>query len=353
MIELPEATEQGGDAYRELCEFLPWGYLVLDQAARIEEVNSAAARLLGRPRADLVGASVLAYLADDCVATLLDTLARGTAGAGAREAPLELRGRDGRTRNVKAHVKSFTEGSVLRYRVTLLDVTRRKQAEEQASRYAQRLKGMSRRAVEVQEDERRALGHELHDRVGQNLAALNINLSIMKGALGPATAASVRSRLDDSLHLVERTIESMRGVMTELRPAVLDDYGLAAMLRWYAAEFGRRTRLIVAVVGRDPAPRLAPAVELTLFRIVQESLANVARHAGAQHVWVRLAPEADRFCLSVIDDGCGFDLAACEQADHPAWGLMIMRERAEAADGQLRVESAPGQGTRVVVEVAT
>jgi signal transduction histidine kinase len=245
------------------------------------------------------------------------------------------------------------DGRFLESRASVFDVSRRKAAEEEARRYAQRLKGMARRAAEAQEAERRALGRELHDRVGQNLTALNINLNILKGALPAATAAALRTRLDDSLALVDRTVESMRNVMTELRPAVLDDYGLAAMLHWYADEFGRRTGMSIRVSGDDPSPRLAAAVERTLFRIAQESLTNVAKHAGARNVELRLEPGAGSFRLSVIDDGRGFDPDALEQAgNHHGWGLMIMRERAEAVGGAMRVESRAGQGAQVTVEVA-
>jgi len=450
----------------------------MDQATRIEEVNPAAAQLLGRPQAELLGASLQTHLSDHYVGALLDTLAQSRTTPNACEGRLEVSTRDGLTRHVRIHVQAFSVRGRSRYRMALLDVTvirranlalrraademrdlyqnapcgyhsldpegvvvqindtelrwlgyardevvrklkltdlmpahcrrefesafallkergevrdlqlefrrkdgsvlpvllsatvlvdsrrqflqsrasvfditRRRMAEEEASRYAQRLKGMARRAAEVQEAERRALGMELHDRVGQNLTALNINLNILKGALPAAIAPNVRTRLDDSLELVDRTVETMREVMTELRPAVLDDYGLAAMLRWYADEFSRRTGVAVTVVGDDPEPRLAPAVERTLFRIVQESLNNVAKHAGAGEATLHLEPGTQCFRLIVVDDGRGFDPMTSEQGLDRGWGLMIMRERAEAVGGRFRLESAAGVGTRVVVEV--
>jgi len=184
---------------------------------------------------------------------------------------------------------------------------------------------------------------------------LNINLNILKGAIGPATTPIVSARLDDSLTLVDQTVESIRDVMTELRPAVLDDYGLAAMLRWYADEFSRRTGIVVGVVGLDPTPRLAPSTERTFFRVVQEALNNVVKHASARRVTLSLEQQRSGcFSLGITDDGCGFDPAALEeQNSHRGWGLMIMRERAESAGGLLRVESKPGQGTRVVIEVGS
>ena len=210
----------------------------------------------------------------------------------------------------------------------------------------------ARRLVEVQESERRTLANDLHDLVGQKLTALNINLNIVKLESAPSMAAGSGTRLNDSLKLVEETIESIRNVMAELRPAVLDDYGLAAALRWYAEQFGKRTGIVTTVGEQGPARRLSLAVEESLFRIAQESLTNVAKYARTGKVAVTLVTTPDMSRLTIADDGCGFDPSAWK---HPAkdhgWGLMIMRERAAAVGAELSVESAPGLGTRVIVTV--
>jgi signal transduction histidine kinase len=211
---------------------------------------------------------------------------------------------------------------------------------------------VSRRLVEVQESERRTLANDLHDLVGQKLTALSINLNIVKIESASSMAAGSGARLNDSLKLVEETIESIRNVMAELRPAVLDDYGLSAALRWYAEQFGKRTGVVTAVSEQGPARRLSPAVEESLFRIAQEALTNVAKYARAGKVTVTLATTSDMSRLTIADDGCGFDPSEWR---HPAkdhgWGLMIMRERAAAVGAGLSVESAPGRGTRIIVTV--
>jgi signal transduction histidine kinase len=211
---------------------------------------------------------------------------------------------------------------------------------------------VSRRLVEVQEAERRGLANDLHDLVGQKLTALNINLNIMKMESAPAMRAQISARLEDSLKLVEETIESIRNVMAELRPAVLDDYGLTPVLRWYVEHFVKRTGLATTVIEQGPARRLPPAAEEALFRIAQEALANVAKYARAQKATVTLGTTPEASCLTIADDGCGFDATAGHQPalDH-GWGLMIMRERAAAVGAELSVQSAPGQGTRVIVTV--
>lgn len=209
---------------------------------------------------------------------------------------------------------------------------------------------VSRRLVEVQETERRILANDLHDLVGQKLTALNINLNIVKFESAPSMAAGIGARLNDSLKLVEETIESIRNVMAELRPAVLDDYGLTPVLRWYAEQFVKRTGVVTTVLEQGPTRRLPPAVEEALFRIAQEALTNVAKYARAGKVTVTLDTTFDESRLTIADDGCGFDPSAWKQPakDH-GWGLMIMRERAVAVGAELSVESAPGRGTRVIV----
>ena len=209
---------------------------------------------------------------------------------------------------------------------------------------------VSRRLVEVQETERRVLANDLHDLVGQKLTALNINLNIVKSESAPSMAAGIGARLNDSLKLVEETIESIRNVMAELRPAILDDYGLTAVLRWYAEQFVKRTGVVTTVIEQGRTRRLPPAVEEALFRITQEALTNVAKYAGAGKVRVTLGTTSDLSRLTIADDGCGFDPSAWKQSakDH-GWGLMIMRERAAAVGAELSVESEPGRGTRVIV----
>ncbi|HZQ61716.1 MAG TPA: PAS domain-containing protein [Casimicrobiaceae bacterium] len=465
------------DGYSALYDFLPWGYLVVDDESRIHEINAAAVRLLGKPRTRVRGTLLEGYFPEGA---LLDALAGTRAAApGVRQLELPLGTGARETRDVKLHLQWFEDAGRSRYRVALedvtevrradlalrraademrdlyqnapcgyhsldprgtiiqindtelqwlgytrdevvgrmkltqlmpepsarefnaafatlkqrghvrdlqielqrkdgstfpallsatalmdeqhrfiesrantFDITRRKHAEQEASRYAQRLKGMASRAAEIQESERRALGRELHDRVGQNLTVLSINLNIVKVALQSIAGPDIRMRLDDSLALVDRTVEAIRNVMMELRPAVLDDYGLAAMLRWYAEDYSRRTGLDVRVSGADPKPRLPAPVETSLFRIVQESLTNVVKHAAARRVTLALEPGARRVRLTIADDGRGFTPAMLDPGgDHHGWGLMIMRERAEAVGGRLQVQSAPGQGTRVIVEL--
>jgi signal transduction histidine kinase len=216
----------------------------------------------------------------------------------------------------------------------------------------EQLRALTARLSELQEAERQRLARELHDRVGQNLTALGINLNIIRSQLSPDSSAKAIARLDDAQQLVVETVDRIRDVMAELRPPVLDDYGLFAALRWYAERFAKYTGLIVHVEGRELSPRLPSSIELAIFRITQEALTNVARHARAAHVTLTLTAIGDRAQLVIADDGIGFDpIEHSRPGDRPRWGLMTMRERAEAVDGRVQIESSPGHGARVIISV--
>jgi signal transduction histidine kinase len=222
----------------------------------------------------------------------------------------------------------------------------------------EQLRALTARLAEAEEVERRQLARELHDQAGQNLTALSLNLRMAHNQISKAEKLTeekieqVGTRLDDSLALVKETTKRIRNVMDYLRPPALEEYGLVAALRWYGQEFTSRTNIAVMVQGEEPEPRLSAFTETALFRIAQEALTNVSSHAQATQVEVKLTVDQAMVCLVIADNGVGFEF------EHPAkrderqhWGLLNMVERAQAVGGQCRVESAPGEGTRVIVEV--
>jgi len=236
------------------------------------------------------------------------------------------------------------------------EVGERKQAERTVTEYATRLHALANQLVEAQEAERKALATELHDRIGQNLSALNISLNLdltlLETQLPPETTAPVRARLKNSLALVERTTEIVRGVMEELHPALLEQYGLDAALRWYVEEFKERTGIAVSNGASEGFPRLRSKVEVTLFRIVQEALTNVAKHARATEVSVSLRRQTTGIELRVSDNGLGFAAGRlAPSAAGSGWGLAIMTERAGSIGAELRIDGAAGEGTNVVLTV--
>jgi signal transduction histidine kinase len=222
---------------------------------------------------------------------------------------------------------------------------------EQAEGARERLEALSRRLLEVQEDERRALTAELHDRVGQNLTGLSINLQNMKASLSPEEAQALAEKFDDAQALVEDTSRQIRDIMAELHLPELEDYGLAAALETYAERAASRgnLELVADLPDLDP-PRLPSNVRATVFRAAQEAISNVLKHANATTLEVSLESHNGRVRLKVEDNGQGFELNLASQQERQTWGLQIMRERIESIGGTLQIDSKPGQGTRVIFD---
>lgn len=258
--------------------------------------------------------------------------------------------KDGSYRWIFARASSMPqEGGGLRMFGCHIDVTERRTIEEDLRRNAARLRLMARRMAEIEDAERRRINRELHDRVGQNLSALNLNLAIIREQVKGDSIADVDRRLNDAQHLLETATGDVRDIMAELHPAVLEDYGLLAALRAHAKACSERLGIPIEVEGLDGQPRLPVAVELALFRIVQEALNNIAKHARASRAMVSIEVSADHASLTVTDDGVGFDTASPQA--HSSYGLTTMRERAEAVGATFGVESSSGKGTRIAVEI--
>jgi PAS domain S-box-containing protein len=223
---------------------------------------------------------------------------------------------------------------------------------EQVNLQGTQLRTLSARLAEIEEAERKAMARELHDHVGQSLTTLSLYLTMLQEQLPRMLPEKAQSRLTDALTLVEETADSVREIMAELRPPVLDDFGLMAAARWFGKQFSQRTGISLQATGEDPEPRLDRKVEMGLFRILQEALNNVAKHARASLVTVTEEVWGDKVRFTIADNGIGFDITQVGRPEgRHRWGLMNMSERALAAGGTCRVDSQPGQGTRVIVEV--
>jgi signal transduction histidine kinase len=217
---------------------------------------------------------------------------------------------------------------------------------EQVKSGRTRLQALSRRLLEVQESERRYIARELHDEVGQGLTAAKINLQ----AAGRQTQiADVKAYLEESIGIIDRTLQQVRNLSLALRPAMLDDLGLVSALRWYLERQARRSETKVTFTSDPIEPRLSQELETVLFRIVQEGITNVLRHARAEHATVELRLREKELELTIRDDGLGFDLEAARQraSNGESLGLLGMQERVELAGGHLTVQTAPMFGTQI------
>jgi len=208
------------------------------------------------------------------------------------------------------------------------------------------LQQLSARLLHVQEDERRAIARELHDEVGQSLLAIKADLAVLaRHVISPGNAADV---LEEARATADGALQSVRNLSQLLRPPTLDDFGLPDTLTWYLRKYGQRTGIRSDLVQEGLDERLPPQVEVAAYRIVQEALSNVARHAGARSCRVELRRWPTSLVVTVEDDGCGLDRAP-EGAG--GLGLIGIRERASELGGTFRLQGAPGTGVRMVVEL--
>jgi signal transduction histidine kinase/CHASE1-domain containing sensor protein len=235
---------------------------------------------------------------------------------------------------------------------TIMDITLRRLAQDELRASAEQLQALSRRLVDAQEAERRRFSRELHDLVGQNLTALSINLDILKSQLGQGMPEDLRRRIGDSESLLDSTTAAIENVMSELRPPMLDDYGLLPALQWYAGDFAARTGVELKIDGEEHMARLSPEAEIALFRIAQEALNNVAKHAHAKRTEIRLERVNAHTIMTISDDGVGFESAGGARARRrPGLGMVTMRERTQAIGGTFDMEAKAGGGMRITVTV--
>ncbi|MGP1680344.1 MAG: sensor histidine kinase [Burkholderiales bacterium] len=313
--------------------------------------NAAAERLFGWSAQEAVGQSIELIRPPERTGTL-----RGLIEGAARDetsSPVETihMRKDGAripTQVTFSPVKD-QQGNVVAHSYTVRDMTELKRKEETLRGYARRLRELSRRLREVEESERRAISRELHDRIGQDLSTLGVILGSLGAKLSQESLRAVHKQLQDMQGLLKSMVANVRNVMAELRPLVLDDYGLLAALRQLITEFAQRSGIAAELSGVDLQPRLPSIVETAMFRISQEALNNIAKHAQAKNVEISLYAASDRVVLDIADDGIGFD-ADETPPDKQHWGMITMRERAEAVGIAFHLESAPGAGTRIVLE---
>ncbi|MEA5451615.1 PAS domain S-box protein [Leptolyngbya sp. CCNP1308] len=221
---------------------------------------------------------------------------------------------------------------------------------EQVRHDRARLHALSSQLLEAQETERRFLAHELHDEVGQALTAVKLNLHRLDRIADNPKASEP---LQDCLSIVDGALQQVRNLSLDLRPSMLDDLGLVPALRWYINRHADRTGLQVTLVCDPPPEGLPTSTETACFRIVQEALTNIARHAQAQTVTITLEQTDRTLHLSIQDDGVGFDLEAIGRAktEGTSLGLLGMEERGLLIGGQLTITSAPGEGTQISLRV--
>ena len=354
---LTDQASQENSRMNRIVETIADGILFFDLEGRVTFANPAAERFLGLPRQDICGRTYLDLARhitrpDGCPVlpeeTLFDRVKRNRETVLGEERLVTRP--DGSRILVSCNAAPILDvaGTLTGVLGSFTDVTDRKQVEEARREYTERLKSLSQQLMKAQEVERRHIARELHDEIGQALTAVKINLQAI---LRNPDTQKLAARLEESISTVERTLNQVRDLSLDLRPSILDDLGLVAALRWYLDRQAERAGFNAQFTAEIAEGALTPELEITCFRIVQEALTNVVRHARARHVRVSLGCEGQELLLAVEDDGVGFDQSAARDraVQGTSLGLLGMQERVVLLGGRLDLESTPAQGTCIRV----
>jgi two-component system, NarL family, sensor kinase len=339
-------TLEGAErSYRVLIESMNEGALTLAADQMILYANQRFARMMKCPLEQVMGSSFRRFLSTEDRATLRSLLKR--ADQSGSKIQVLLHAGDGSRMPAQISIRPLTKHGFNRPIILMVvtDMT-------EAQRNEEMLRVLSHRLVQAQEAERGRVARELHDNITQLLCGILVRCQRLADKLsprdGPAKREAIKLR-----QMLGQTAEEVEHISRNLRPSVLDELGLVAVLRDASTEFAHRTGVSVKLTGVQLTARLPPDTELALYRILQEALKNVEKHACACHVTVCLRRQGDFVELAINDDGIGFDpgLHPARRKGKGGLGLLSMRERATYLSGALKVTSARRAGTEIVVRI--
>ena len=341
--QVEEALRESEERYRQLFEVESDAILVVEvDSGRILDVNAAALSVYGYSREEFLGLAV-GHISAEPEKT------RATIAGRLTQVQLRWhRKKDGTLFPVEITGNYFVSQGCNIHVAAIRDITERKRAEEERQRSFDQLRALAAHLQSIREEERKRVAREIHDQLGQALTAIRIDLSSLIREL-PSGDKPPSKRTSSILQLVDESIRVVRRISTELRPGILDDLGLVAALEWAGEDFQSRTGTTCRL--RLPQDAIAVGAEqaTAIFRIFQETLTNVARHADASAVEVRLAAEHGGLMLEVYDDGKG--IPKDKLGASKSLGILGMRERAMLLGGELTIEGIPENGTTVRVRI--
>lgn len=345
--EALQALRVSESRYRRLFETAQDGILLLNaNTAQIEDVNPYLIDMLGYTHAEFLGKKLweVGPFADikesQAVFSRLQTQGYG------RYEDLPLKAKTGVLIEVEFVSNAYDCEGIKVIQCNIRNITKRRQAERELAQSRENLKQLSISLQRAREDDRAHFARELHDQLGQNLTALRIDFNSLANIMTPLEPATL-TRLATIDQLIDSMVDTTRQICDELRPGILDDLGFEAAISSYIKNFTQRFGVPCDLLLDRESYDLDEALSTTLFRIVQEALTNIARHARASHAMVALQDRGDELMLTIADDGCGLSTAL--EGERKTYGLLGMRERVNMLGGRLVIDSAPGRGTHIEV----
>jgi PAS domain S-box-containing protein len=360
LVEAGKAVETERKRYQELFEFAPDGYLVTDQNGIIQEVNRAAEALVHRSREFLRGKPLPMLVAAEQRKEFRKLINELRAGAEGDTPGREFRFRTRRKEMVDVALgvtaTRDADGLPVTVRWLVRDITQQKLAEREIQkvqgalhRNREELRALASRLLTAQEEERRRLSRELHDDLNQNLALLAVEVESLEKEL-PLSPGKIRKQLRMLRDQVVELSDHVHTLAYGLHPSILDDLGLAIAVKSYVQDFSRREKSDIRFATRGIPPSLPPGIASCLYRVTQEGLRNVAKHARTRRCTVRLIGSGEGIQLSIKDFGVGFDPEASRNQGI-GLGIVGMQERVRLVNGTFSIQSIPGRGTQILVRV--
>jgi len=350
--ELATAARESDDQLRAMVDSAMDAIITIDSERRVVVFNPAAQRMFGYSAEEVRGSRLDRFLPERLRAVHERNVAAfRESGVTARmkKARMEIVGlrSDGTEFPLESTIAQVAIGGQTMFTAILRDISERRRAEDELRESNRQLRELATSLQAVREEERTSIARELHDELGQQLLRLRMDLSWLESRL-KNLAPALHDKVVSMKEFVVATVDVLRHVTTRLRPPLLDDLGLAEAARWQLNEFAQRTGIEVtssiAIDDMDLDQRTA----INVFRILQESLTNVARHARATQVSVSLARTEDGLSLEISDNGCGTELRDKPQLGH---GLVGIRERTLLLGGRMEIASAPGEGFTLRVRI--
>ena len=331
------------------------GIITVDAAQRIVQFNRAAEQMFGVRSEDAIGGPLERFIPQRFRATHHAHVEQfGRTGVTSRRmgdaTTLWALRADGTEFPIDASISQGGDPGHRFFTVILRDVTRRKQYEDTMRQQQQELRELSARVQEAREEEKTRIARELHDELGQLLTALKMDLAWLRERL-PPPERELAARAAGMSTLLDRTVSSSRRIASDLRPLMLDDLGLADAAQWLVEDFGKHSgiRLELRAAQAEALESLSKGAATAIYRAIQESLTNIARHSGAKNAWIVMAQENGSLFVEIEDDGRG--IGAEDMAKASSLGLKGMRERVAYYGGSLEVGPAPRGGTRLRLRV--
>ena len=344
------------DRYTNLYELAPVAHLSLDDAGTIREANQTACAVFGMERRRLVGRRLALFLLPQDRPVLARHLAEACDSATAQTCELRLRPKRGASRVVRLDtiVADRSPGGECSCRAAVTDITEQTRAAEKlqaeqatVQRSQSALRQLSRRLMSAQEEERRQIAADLHDDIGPRLHSLQLEVELLGRGLS-ASSSPLSADADTIRRHLEETAANLEGIVRRLHPRIVHDLGLPVALRAHTEQAARLASIPIRFVERNAPRSVAPDVAICAYRVAQEALRNVERHADARAAVVTLAGVRGGLGLCVADEGRGFDIESVHRVPG-GLGLVSMEERVRALGGHFRVRSIPGNGTHVHV----